>query len=231
MTDSQRRDGAPCRIYLVRHGRTIMNAQVRFRGRLDIPLDEVGEREAQEAARNLAPVGVRAVYSSPLCRARAVGEAIAAASGVEEVTDHAGLVNVDYGEWEGLTKEECRERDPELFRLYADEPEEAHCPGGEALADAADRVVAALLEIGRRHPGEPVAAVSHGAMVRLAVLRVGEINGYDWQFKVPTGSAIVLEVEDGELRLLSAPDVSRPDPVKAASEVATARGDEAAVAS
>jgi phosphoserine phosphatase len=210
--------GVPCRIYMVRHGRTAMNVEVRFRGRRDVPLDEMGRAEADAAARNLAHVGLSAVYTSPLDRAREVAHAITAYHGLPESLDQSGLVNVDYGEWEGLTKEECAERDPEAFRLYAEEPERAVCPGGEALAAAAERVLAALSEIGRSHPGQSVAAVTHGAIVRLAVLGVaGPCEGSDWQFKLPTGSATVFEVRGERVSLVSAPDRHKPDPRKAAS--------------
>jgi broad specificity phosphatase PhoE len=194
-----------------------MNVEVRFRGRLDVSLDSTGRREALEAARNLVGAGLATVYTSPLSRAREVAIAIAAASGLTQIHDASGLVNLDYGAWEGLTKEECALRDPELFRLYADDPESASCPEGETLASAADRVVEELLAIGRRHAGESVAAVTHGAMVRLAVLRVAGPSGSDWQFKLPTGSATVFRVENGVLRLISAPARVLPDPRKAAA--------------
>ncbi len=197
-----------------------MNVEVRFRGRRDVPLDEMGRAEADAAARNLAHVPLSAVYTSPLGRAREVAQTIAAYHNLPEARDLPGLVNVDYGRWEGLTKEECRERDPEAFRLYAEEPERAACPGGEALATAADRVLEALREIGRVRPGESVAAVTHGAMVRLAVLWVaGPCNGSDWQFKLPTGSATIFEVRAEQVSLVSAPDRHTPDPRKAASYV------------
>jgi broad specificity phosphatase PhoE len=213
----------PCRILLVRHGRTVMNAEVRFRGRLDIPLDDVGVREAHEAAESLATEGLSVVYTSPLGRARQVAEAIAERSSLGAVREQLDLINVDYGEWEALTKYECAERDPEAFRLYAEQPENSVCPGGEALADAADRIVRALQEIGSAHPGESVAAVTHGAMVRLAVLRVeGEPVG-DWQFALPTGSATVFEVDAEGIKLISSPDRSRPDPRKAASRPPSAQ--------
>jgi broad specificity phosphatase PhoE len=209
--------GGAARIYLVRHGRTVMNAEVRFRGRLEVPLDAVGRAEALAVARRLTEVGLSAAYTSPLARAREVAMAIAAASQLERVDDEEGLTNLDYGVWEGLTKEECAAHDPEAFRLYADEPEQAICPDGEALAVAADRVVEALREIGMRHPGKSIAAVTHGAMVRLAVLRIAGPTIGDWQFKLPTGSATVFEVSDGEVRLVSPLDRFRPDPHKAAS--------------
>jgi len=212
----------PCRIYLVRHGRTVWNAQIRFRGRRDIPLDEVGRREAVEAAESLAGAGLTAVYTSPLGRARDVANAIAGRSGIDSVHDLFDLINLEYGEWEGLTKEQCAERDPELFQLYAESPEEATCPEGENLAVGADRIVRGLREIGRRHPGERVAAVSHGAMVRLAVLRVEGPTGHDWQFKLPTGTATVFDVAGDEIALVSAPNRAHPDPRKAAAEAGAA---------
>jgi broad specificity phosphatase PhoE len=206
----------PCRIHLVRHGQTIMNAQVRFRGRLDIPLNEVGRAEAQEAARALLGSGLVAVYTSPLGRAREVAEAIAVKNGVGGVREQPELINLDYGAWEGLTKEESAAVDPVAWAAYTRDPEAACCPEGEALSDAADRAVAALRAIGRDHAGQNVAAVSHGVMLRLAVLRVAGASDADWQFAMPTGKAIVFDVDGDEITLVSEVDRSKSDPVKAA---------------
>jgi broad specificity phosphatase PhoE len=205
-----------CRIHLVRHGQTIMNAQVRFRGRLDVPLNEVGRAEAQEAARALQGAGLVAVYTSPLGRAREVAEAIAVKNGVGAVRDQPDLINLDYGAWEGLTKEEAAAVDPVAWAAYVGVPEEAVCPEGEAVAVAADRVVAGLRAIARRHPGQSVAAVSHGVMLRLAVLRVAGASDADWQFAMPTGKAIVFDVEGDEITLVSHVDRSKSDPRKSA---------------
>ena len=109
------------RIYLVRHGRTVMNAEVRFRGRLEVPLDAVGRAEALATAQQLSDIGLAAAYTSPLARAREVAIAIAAASRLKRVDDVEGLTNLDYGVWEGLTKEECAAHDAEAFRIYAEE--------------------------------------------------------------------------------------------------------------
>jgi len=208
---------AAARIYLVRHGRTVMNAEVRFRGRLEVPLDAVGRAEALTTAQRLSTIGLTAAYTSPLARAREVAIAIAAASRLSQVDDEEGLTNIDYGVWEGLTKEECAAHDAEAFRIYAEDPERAVCPDGEALSVAADRVVEALRSIGARHPGESVAAVTHGAMVRLAVLRIAGPTIGDWQFKLSTGSATVIDYANGELRIASALNRHLPDPHKAAA--------------
>jgi broad specificity phosphatase PhoE len=205
-----------CRIHLVRHGQTIMNAQVRFRGRLNIPLNEVGRAEAQEAARALVGSGLVAVYTSPLGRAREVAEAIAVKNGIGGVREQPDLINLDYGAWEGLTKEESAAVDPVAWAAYTRDPEAAVCPEGEAVCDAADRVIAALRAIAAKHPGQNVAAVSHGVMLRMAVLRVAGASGADWQFAMPTGKAIVFDVEGDRITLVSDVDRRTADPVKGA---------------
>src|SRR5919204_1335873 len=80
-------------VYLVRHGRTAMNAAVRFRGRMDVPLDQIGRQEAQTVAENLAAVGLSAVYSSPLGRAREVAAAITSQAGLADHDVVFGLTN------------------------------------------------------------------------------------------------------------------------------------------
>jgi broad specificity phosphatase PhoE len=192
-----------------------MNTQVRFRGRLDVPLNEVGRAEAREAARALVGAGLVAVYTSPLGRAREVAEAIAVKNGVGAVRKQPDLLNLDYGAWEGLTKEEAADVDPDAWQLYMRDPEAAVCPEGESLAVAADRAVAGLRAIGRAQRGQSVAAVSHGVMLRLAVLRVVGPSADDWQFAMPTGTAIVFEVDGDEIRLVSELDRSKSDPRKA----------------
>ncbi len=205
-------------IHLVRHGRTVLNRDVRFRGRLEVPLDDVGRAEAIAAGQQLAGTPLAAVYSSPLGRALEVGTAIAAAGGLGEVRRHDQLVNLDYGRWEGLTSQESEELDPSAWARYVAAPDVASCPGGEALTDAADRVVDALVDIGARHAGETVAAVTHGVMVRLAVLRVYDERLPDWQFRIPTGSGLTFEVAGGAIRLVSAvPDGARADQLVAAA--------------
>lgn len=190
-------------IHLLRHGQTIDNPQVRFRGIRELPLSRIGRREALAAARALADSHVRAVYASPLGRALEVGTAIAAGAGLDDVVPVDDLLNLDYGRWEGLTRHEARELDPEAWEAYLTDPERAHCPGGESLGAAADRVVRALRMLGERHAGETIAAVSHGVMLRLAVLRIAGPITSNWQFALPQDGSITFEIEEGEIRLVT----------------------------
>jgi broad specificity phosphatase PhoE len=200
---------SPTLVYMVRHGQTQWNVDDRFRGRADIPLNEKGCRDAEEAAFNLSGAGLVAVYTSPLSRARYVANRIAARTGIEAIHDHPGLINLEYGDWEGLTKQECAERDPSAWEAYAHRPEESLIPGGEALTDGITRVVQALREMGHRHPGRAVAAVSHGAIVRLAVVGVdGNYSNSSWQFKFPTGSAVVFSVHGEAIDVVRMPEIT-----------------------
>lgn len=196
-------------VHLVRHGQTILNVDVRFRGRRDVPLNDTGRREAITAGHMLRDANLSAVYSSPLGRAYEVGTAIAAASGLDEVVGLEQLVNVDYGRWEGLTSAESRDVDPVAWDKYCNDPDTAACPGGESLIAAGDRVVRALKQMHQLNPGQSVAGVSHGVMLRLAVRRIHGIIEPDWQFKISTGGSLVFAVTGDHIEMVS-PAPSEP---------------------
>lgn len=149
-------------LVIVRHGRTEWNREVRFRGRMDLPLDQVGLAQAgalAAATRSRWPA-VAAVYSSPLLRARQTAEPIAAALDLA-VQVHAGLRDVDYGEWTGLTPAEVEARDPDLHRLWRTLPHQVQFPGGETLNDVQERLEQLLQEMEYAHSGQTVVLVGH----------------------------------------------------------------------
>ena len=152
-------------IYLARHGQTDWNAQRRWQGHADPPLNEAGRRESRALGATLAGCGIARVYSSDLARARETAEIVGRVLAVEVVLD-ARLREVDVGEWSGLTLAEVEERYPEgLARRRAGGTGWAM---GEPFEVMAARVVDALAEIAGRHPGESVLAVSHGGPLRAA---------------------------------------------------------------
>src|SRR3954471_11224168 len=179
------------RIYVVRHGTTLLNRENRYRGRRDVPLDQGGWDDAWSAAGELEDTKIGAVYSSPLRRARDTARIVADVADVSVVEDLPGLVNLDYGAWEGLTTDEASERDPELFRRYQQYSPDAMCPGGERLDLAARRMVFSLCTIAALHPGGSVAAVSHAATVRLTIAEVTDSPRAEWRKSLPNGSVTV----------------------------------------
>jgi broad specificity phosphatase PhoE len=202
-----------CRLYLVRHGTTVMNVQNRYRGRRDIPLDAQGYQDAVDAARRLSRVGVTAVYTGPLRRTIATAQIIADATEVPDLRILHGLNNLDYGDWEGMTSEEAAAHNPEAHFLYRTSPNTAVCPNGERLLDAQRRMIAAIKLIGDRHPGEAVVAVTHAVMIRLTLVALNGVEGESWRQPIGRGSVTEFHV-DGTIQLASLPqgdEISRQE--------------------
>jgi probable phosphomutase (TIGR03848 family) len=158
-------------VILVRHGRTSANVGGRLVGRLPgVRLDEVGIGQAEKAAARLAPVPLAAVVSSPLERCRETARTIARAqSGRPRVASDRGLVECDYGEWQGeLLKDLAKEP---LWKTVQNQPSAVTFPGGESLSAMQARVVDAVRRrdaaIEKEHgPGAAWVAVSHGDLVK-----------------------------------------------------------------
>jgi broad specificity phosphatase PhoE len=165
-----------------------------------------------DATRRLSTTKLTAVYTGPLRRTIATAQIIADEARVPDIRILHGLVNLDYGDWEGMTVEEAEVFDPASFKLYRTKPEQAICPSGERLRDATDRMLQAMQLIGSRHQGEDVAAVSHAVMIRLAVARINSIVGETWRAPVGRGSLTAFTVAvDGTIALVHAPSGGIPD--------------------
>jgi len=153
------------RLVLWRHGQTQWNVDGRFQGQSDIPLDAVGEQQAERAARLLAGLRPDAIVSSDLVRAMATAAPLARLTGLTVTTDK-DLRERFGGLWEGLTDTEIRTRYPAEHAAWIP-------PGGESSAIVAERAGAALERIAAgMAPGTLVVVVSHGAAIRLGAARL-----------------------------------------------------------
>ncbi|MEW6233435.1 MAG: histidine phosphatase family protein [Chloroflexota bacterium] len=179
---------------LVRHGQTEWNREERFRGRVDLPLNPVGVAQAEAAARRIADNWrPAAVYSSPLERARQTALAIGRECGLP-VTAHQGLLDMDYGQWQGKSPALVAQEYPELYRAWREAPYTLRIPGGESLDDVRRRVLHAVEELTVRHPDQAVVLVSHVVVNRVllgAVLGLGD-EGF-WSIGQDTGAINVFE--------------------------------------
>jgi len=163
------------RIILARHGHVDWLAPERFRGRAELPLSDLGRRQAQAVARYIAATWKPdAVYTSPLGRCRETGAEIAAPFRLE-LRPVDGLADIDYGEWQGLTRDEAQERWPDETELWFRTPHIAAIPGGETLAALLSRTSAALRDILWRHPDQTVVLVGHDSVNRVLLLFALEV--------------------------------------------------------
>jgi phosphoserine phosphatase len=160
------------RIILVRHGHVDWHDPERFRGRAELLLTERGQRQAQATALYLssrAKPEPEAIYTSPLRRCRDTAAALAApfrlvAQPVEELAD------IDYGAWQGMTRDEAAARWPEAVDLWFRAPHLAAIPGGETLPALLARTSAAWHDILHRHRTGTVAVVAHDSVNRVLLL-------------------------------------------------------------
>ena len=161
---------------LWRHGQTVWNAERRFQGQSDIPLDEVGQAQAERAARLLAALRPDLIVSSDLSRAAQTAAPLSRLTGLE-VTLDKDLRERSGGCWEGLTDTEIRTRYPVEHASWTS-------PDGEPSAVVAGRVAGALLRVADAvlargdavsEPGFATGlavVVSHGAALRLGMSRL-----------------------------------------------------------
>lgn len=204
------------RVVLVRHGRTASNATKRWQGRTDIPLDDVGVRQAARTAAVLplvAPGAVRLV-ASDLSRARATAEPLAAAYGLELELDPR-LQEVWAGEWENLERDEVRNRWPDELAKW-ENGEDIAPGGGEKLSAAGHRVMAAIEELAAATPTGTLVVVSHGGCMRSALQQLLGFSYGELPLGVLTNAAWgeIFRGRQGEWRLSSwnvQPDPEAPD--------------------
>jgi probable phosphoglycerate mutase len=146
------------RIVILRHGRTAWNAERRYQGQSDPPLDSVGEEQALEAAALIAAMHPDLLISSDLQRARLTAQKVASLSGLDLMID-ARLRERHLGHWEGLTRDEVEQRYPDEFADWL-AGRDVTRRGGESRREVADRALSLVAEVPEV---ELVVLVSHGA--------------------------------------------------------------------
>jgi probable phosphoglycerate mutase len=156
-------------LILVRHGETEWNAQRRYQGQTDVPLSELGRRQAECVADRLVGQTIDAVYASDLQRAWETAQIIAAKSGLQ-VMPEPRLRELKFGVLEGLTFDEAQEQYPEMINAWLEDfnrPPE----GGETIELFNSRVVSLLNDLKAKHDEQTVLLVAHGGPLS-EVLRV-----------------------------------------------------------
>jgi broad specificity phosphatase PhoE len=149
------------RFCLVRHGQTDWNLEGRFQGQSDVPLNQTGRGEAQSLAGQLSSQSFSAIFTSDLLRAKETADVIAEVLGVP-VTPEPRLREINQGEWEGQFVEVIRARNSTLWEQRTIDPANFHPPGGESVAEVAERTQAAMRNITHHYPTGSVLIVSHG---------------------------------------------------------------------
>jgi broad specificity phosphatase PhoE len=163
------------RIFLIRHGATVLTAEDRFAGSTDVQLSDVGRGQAARLAERLALEKVAAVYASDMGRTLETARILAEPHKLA-VQPNAGLREISHGHWEGMTRREVDEKYGNEATEWDHDPYTFAPPGGESGLAVTARALPALLDIVRAHAGKPVIVVSHKATIRLIL---SSLLGFD----------------------------------------------------
>ena len=154
------------RIFLVRHGSTILSAEDRFAGATDVPLSDEGREQARKLAHRLRKEEIDAIYASPLKRTLETASILAVPHG-QEVIVQDGLREISHGHWEERTRAEVEKMFPEEYSKWEEDPFTFAPEGGESGLQVTARALPLLLQIVRSHEGKKALVVSHKATIRL----------------------------------------------------------------
>ncbi|MFZ5596918.1 MAG: alpha-ribazole phosphatase [Bacillota bacterium] len=185
-----------CRIFLIRHGETVWNSEMKLQGHADIPLSDRGIAQAEALAGRLEHQKIAAVYCSDLGRAVETASRLASPRGIGPVS-MPELREINFGLWEGLTFKEIREKYGDAVKKWWSTPLSMRVPGGEGLSDLVSRVVPAVRRIVEAHDGEQVAVVCHGGPIRCLISTVlnMDMNKY-WKIRQDNAALNIIDFSD-----------------------------------
>lgn len=198
------------RVYLVRHGATVLSAEDRFAGSTDVELSQAGITQVECLGQRLASEPIVRVYTSPMLRTIATATAIARPHALTPAVD-PDLREIDHGQWEGLTRTEVAERFPEQAAAWDTDPFTFAPTGGETGVAVMARALPALRRMLEANAGGTIVVVSHKATIRLLLCALLGIDARGYRERLDQSPACLnaLDVRDlVHARLVSFNDVS-----------------------
>jgi broad specificity phosphatase PhoE len=200
-------------IILARHGETEWNVEEVFRGRIDIELNETGLRQAQLLAEYLSALTIDTIYSSPLRRALKTAEMIAGYHKLDVEITH-GLIDFNYGEWQGLPHQEVKDRYMELYAEWMENPHLIQMLSGESLDDVRERAIGVVDKVIAKYKGT-VVLVSHRVVNKVLICALLALdNSHFWNIRLDTCGITVFTYENGQFILTKHNDTSYLKPLR-----------------
>lgn len=194
------------KLLLVRHGETTWGRDGRYQGHSDSPLSARGKGQARALAERLATTDGIRIVASPLMRAQATAQIIADRLDLPVATDHR-LMELAYGQWEGLQQAAIKEKWPGLLRLWKRRPDQVTFPGGESLSDVQHRVQSFLWHAAAQ--SGTLLAITHDGVARVAVLEAqGESLASFREVRIANASMTSIAWHEGQWTIEGISDVA-----------------------
>lgn len=185
------------RLIFIRHGFSEFNKEGLFTGQADVPLTEIGLRQADKAAEYLKDIHIDKVYSSPLIRAYDTGLAVAKMHGLEIVKD-SRISEIDGGDWQARPYSEMGEISLKNYDFWKNNLIECKCPGGESVREFAKRVHTAVTEIAEANRGKTICIATHATPIRViscyaSGFEIEQLQDVSW---TPNASINIIDYEN-----------------------------------
>ncbi len=203
-------------IIIIRHGETEWNVAEIFRGRMDIELNETGIKQAKLLAGYMSKMKINAIYSSPLKRALKTAEIVAEPHKLE-VNIAPDLIDFDYGEWQGLSHQEVKDKHKELYATWVSHPEQVRIPAGESLDEVRKRAVKLINSIIAKYSGA-VVLISHRVVNKVLICALlGLDDSHFWNIKQDVCGITTFTYENEQFVLTKHNDISCLESISQAS--------------
>lgn len=188
-------------IYIVRHGETDANIRFESLGHRDVPLNERGREQVRFLSERLRDIEFDAVYVSPLSRALDTAEPLAKRA---KLIMSYGLIERDFGDWDGMTFDEISQAFPELYREWQDNWIDFQIPNGESSAAVQKRVNETVDKILADHKDKKVLIVTHlGTARHILSHLLGLTPEQSWLFAVDNAKTAIVQINDKKAVLKS----------------------------
>ena len=185
------------KLILVRHALTVDNQKSRLSGHIDSSISEEGKEQIDKITNYLKDFDIDKIYTTTSSRTKDTVKKLSELKSIE-IIEKESLIEISFGDFEGLTFDEIKDKYPKEFQDMIEKGYEYKYPNGESLIDSYNRVCIELDNIISNNDDRTILICSHGGTIRnIITYLISNSYKYHWNFKIDNGSVTILEVQDG----------------------------------
>lgn len=185
------------KLILVRHALTVDNQKSRLSGHIDSSISEEGREQIDKITNYLKDFDIDKIYTTTSSRTKDTVKKLSELKSIE-IIEKESLKEISFGDFEGLTFDEIKDKYPKEFQDMIEKGYEYKYTNGESLIDSYNRVCIELDNIISNNDNRTILICSHGGTIRnIITYLISNSYKYHWNFKIDNGSVTILEVQDG----------------------------------
>ena len=185
------------KLILVRHALTVDNQKNRLSGHIDSSISEEGKEQIDKITNYLKDFDIDKIYTTTSSRTKDTVKKLSELKSIE-IIEKESLKEISFGDFEGLTFDEIKDKYPKEFQDMIEKGYEYKYPNGESLIDSYNRVCIELDNIISNNDDRTILICSHGGTIRnIITYLISNSYKYHWNFKIDNGSVTILEIQNG----------------------------------